>query len=326
MEDCKYKLSIIVPMYNSEKYIANCLDSILASDLPQDNYEVVIVNDGSKDNGPAIAKEYAEKNDNFIYVEQENQGQSVARNTGIDASNGEYIWCVDSDDMIEKDVAFILDRIDELGKPDIFSTKLRYVTERGKFITCVWDFPGNMNKLMKGRDAILRGFNPSSVCVLFIKRDLLKKNHLAFYPGITHQDSELSYKMFAHADNVYFSEFVPYIYIRHPNTTLTSTDPKKIIKRQLDDIVIIKSFKTLAKKFEKDDPEMAKVIYQRSRNLNFGLVYSLYKRRKEWAPIGVNAEVLENLKKNRLYPLKRPLKSWKHNLMSIFLNRERLLK
>lgn len=307
-------------MYNAGKYVANCLDSILASDLPKGQYEVVIVNDGSKDDGPAIAKRYVERNEDFKYLEQENQGLSVARNTGISASEGEYIWCVDSDDLIEKKINYILDKIEELGNPDIFSTKLNYVTESGKFIACVWDFPGNMNRLMKGREAILNGFNPSSVCVLFIKHELMKKNNLAFYPGITHQDSELSYKLFAHADTVFFSEYVPYIYIRHPNTTLTSKDPKKIIKRHTDDIIIVKSFAELAKRYEKNDPELAEVIHQRSRNLNFGMVYSLYKRKKEYKPFGISDVVLEAMKKEGQYPLKGSYGSWKKTLFSKLLN------
>ena len=70
MKDLK-KLSVIIPMYNSEKYIANCLDSILNSDLPQDAYEVIIVNDGSVDSGPQIAQEYVSKHNNFTFLTQE---------------------------------------------------------------------------------------------------------------------------------------------------------------------------------------------------------------------------------------------------------------
>ena len=320
MADYKYKLSIIVPMYNSGKYIANCLDSILASDLPKGRYEVVIVNDGSQDNGPDIVKKYVEKNADIKFIEQSNQGQSVARNTGIGASEGEYLWCVDSDDMIEKNINYILDKIEEIGNPDIFSTKLKYVTESGKYLACVWDFPNNMNRLMKGREAIINGYNPSSVCILFIKNELMTRNSLAFYPGITHQDSELSYKLFAHADTVFFSEFVPYIYIRHPNTTLTSKNPQKIIKLHKDEIVIIKSFANLAKKFEKSDPELANVISQRSKSLNFGMVYTLYKRKKELKPLGISKEVLDAMRKDGLYPLKGSFGSWGKNIYSRLLN------
>ena len=84
------KLSIIIPMYNAEKYIVDCLDSILKSDLPKGEYEVIIVNDGSKDKGPEIAQVYVSKHENFRYLTQENQGQSVARNYGIKEARGEY--------------------------------------------------------------------------------------------------------------------------------------------------------------------------------------------------------------------------------------------
>ena len=85
------KLSIIIPLYNAGKYIVKCLDSIQTSDLNIHDYEVIIVNDGSTDDGPEMAQRYAKEHENFFYYTQENQGQSVARNYGIHEANGKYI-------------------------------------------------------------------------------------------------------------------------------------------------------------------------------------------------------------------------------------------
>lgn len=95
------KVSIIVPVYNVEKYLRKCLDSLINQTLK--DIEIICVNDGSKDNSPKILEEYAKKDNRIIVINQENAGLSVARNSGIDIAKGEYIGFVDSDDWIDLD-------------------------------------------------------------------------------------------------------------------------------------------------------------------------------------------------------------------------------
>ena len=91
------KFSIVIPVYNVEKYIKKCLDSVANQSFK--DYEVIVVNDGTKDNSMDIVKEY-----DFKVVNQKNMGLSEARNTGVKSSTGEYIIFLDSDDYIEKDL------------------------------------------------------------------------------------------------------------------------------------------------------------------------------------------------------------------------------
>ncbi len=94
-------VTIVVPVYNDEKYVSECLDSILSQSYR--NIEVICVNDGSTDNSPSILKQYAEKSDAFFnikIVDQENGGLSAARNTGMKHATGKYIYFLDSDDML----------------------------------------------------------------------------------------------------------------------------------------------------------------------------------------------------------------------------------
>ena len=95
------KISIIVPVYNSEKFLAKCLDSILAQTY--DNLEVVIVNDGSTDNSAVICDEYAKNDKRIKVVHKDNEGVSIARNTALDFATGDYISLIDSDDYIDCD-------------------------------------------------------------------------------------------------------------------------------------------------------------------------------------------------------------------------------
>ena len=94
-------ISIIIPAYNAEVYLKECLESI--KNQSYSNFEVLIVDDGSLDNTSKISKQYEKEDNRFKYLYQDNAGPSVARNTGIKQSKGEYIWFVDADDWIEKD-------------------------------------------------------------------------------------------------------------------------------------------------------------------------------------------------------------------------------
>ena len=97
------RLSIIIPFYNVEQYIAQCLDSVYRQDIPEEEYEVICVDDCSPDNSIAIVEEYAKKHDNLVIVRnQYNRKLGGARNAGMEVAKGEYIWFIDSDDFIEE--------------------------------------------------------------------------------------------------------------------------------------------------------------------------------------------------------------------------------
>ena len=93
------KVSVIVPVYNVEKYLKRCLDSLLGQTL--EDIEIICVNDGSKDNSLEILKRYAEKDERIVVIDQQNRGMSYSRNKGLEVATGEYIGFVDSDDYIE---------------------------------------------------------------------------------------------------------------------------------------------------------------------------------------------------------------------------------
>ena len=100
------KVSIIVPIYNAEKYIDKCINSILNSTLKE--IEVVLINDGSRDNSGKIIDEYAKKDSRLKVIHQKNSGPAVARNNGVKAASGKYIGFVDSDDTVEADMFKVL--------------------------------------------------------------------------------------------------------------------------------------------------------------------------------------------------------------------------
>ncbi|GHV57541.1 hypothetical protein FACS1894182_06650 [Bacteroidia bacterium] len=109
------RLSVIIPFYNVERYISQCLESVYSQDIPESDYEVICVNDCSPDNSRNIVLEYQQQHDNLILIEhEENKKQGGARNTGLRAARGEYVWFIDSDDYIRPNcIKHLLDTLDE---------------------------------------------------------------------------------------------------------------------------------------------------------------------------------------------------------------------
>lgn len=97
-----YKVTVVVPVYNVERYLKRCIESLKNQTLKE--IEIVLINDGSKDKSGEICNEYASKYENIKVIHQLNRGLSGARNTGIKVAQGEYIGFVDSDDYVEKDM------------------------------------------------------------------------------------------------------------------------------------------------------------------------------------------------------------------------------
>lgn len=316
-------------MYNAEKYIGICLDSILDSNLLKEEYEIVIVNDGSQDKSSEIAQDYASRYSNVTYLTQENQGQSTARNYGIKTCQGEYVWCVDADDkLISAQLPKLIDALDEYENLDILAVQLQNVTEEGKYLDIECTQPlVEHNRIISGVEAVISGYIPSSICALIVRRELFVENDIFFVKGITHQDVELTYRLMPHAKFVMFSNLIPYLYIYHPNSTSKSLVPEKKIKYIKDDIYIIKSFQKLALSYKQDNLLLYKVIYNQSQNVLFSLVYSLYKNKKTWCNMGINTAVVAELKKEKLYPIRGKFDSIKKTICArLFLNIPCVLK
>lgn len=129
------KLSVIIPVFKVEEYLAKCLDSILDQGFAAEELEVFIINDGSPDNSREIALEYAAKHANFIFIDQENQGVSVARNAGLDKATGEYVAFIDPDDSIHPNsLKPILETADR-DNTDVLYLRLDLYDESGNYMS-----------------------------------------------------------------------------------------------------------------------------------------------------------------------------------------------
>ncbi len=143
------RLSIIIPVYNAEKYLENCLNSVFNQQLNASDYEVIAVDDGSKDNSFSILKEYEKVHPNLVVLTQENKGEAETRNRAIALAKGTYIGFVDSDDEIESNtLKQILERA-ENDQLDILYLNMSLYDDKGNFIYAIPNV-GNENEIKSG--------------------------------------------------------------------------------------------------------------------------------------------------------------------------------
>lgn len=185
------KISIIVPCYNTEVFLKQCIDSLIGQTYQ--NLEIICVNDGSNDNTLHILYEYAEKDDRIIVVDQENTGLSGVRNKALSLSTGKYVTFVDSDDWLKLD--YIERVLAEIKDEDVivcgyikasetqeepvrlFSKVFRYdETNIGRLRQRVLGPIGEQTAHPENIDSL------SSVCTKFIKKTIVDKNNLYFRP------------------------------------------------------------------------------------------------------------------------------------------------
>lgn len=319
-------LSIIIPLYNTERYIDACIQSILNSGLHPDDYEIVVVNDGSTDKGPEIAEKYVDSHKNIHIISQPNQGLSAARNTGLKHCKGRYIWFIDSDDTITKEATQILESLSFYGDLDILAIQLQKTDDNLQKISLEANqISLQKNKIMSGGNAVINGYFPCSACALIMRTDFLKDNAHIFKVGITHEDVEFTYRVMPTAQRVVFSEITPYLYYTRTGSMSHSTIPQKIIKYLVDDIEVYKSFNQTAKR-HKENVELASIVTNRANLLILGLCLQLLRNRKKWANLGINNSVIEYLRKEHLYPVPFKYKGFKKNILKHIVNIEMLIK
>ena len=195
------KLSIIVPVYNVEKYIRPCIESIFRQGLEETDYEVIIVNDGTKDRSMEVIADIIQAHSNIIVINQENLSLSVARNNGIAAAKGEYILMPDSDDLlIENSLGVLLEKALESKADLVVADFLEMTDEEIKHVGIVQQKSLKV-KEKTGVQLFMEDLDPRQCYVwrTLYRRQFILDNHLTFIPGIRYQDVPFTHECYLKA-------------------------------------------------------------------------------------------------------------------------------
>lgn len=230
--------SIIIPVYNVEQYIKDCLDSIFVYQEISYPIEVIVVDDGSTDRCPDILNEY-KKYHEFLLITKENAGVGCARNTGIDAANGKYLLFLDSDDYfvpgsLDSLFAYLAVSDEDIVEYDyIVSNEYKGSPFTKKEITSIDRGQGQKIFAVWEKD----GFYRPMPCMRAVSRKMIISNMLYFYPGIFHEDEEWSPRIFAFASSVRYLPLIIYVYRIREGSAMS----KKTRKHYMDIFFIIDS-------------------------------------------------------------------------------------
>ena len=194
-------LSIVIPIYNVERYLTQCLDSVFSQEISESEYEVICVNDGSLDNSRQIVLDYKKKHSNLILIDRENGGLSAARNTGFRAAKGKYVYFLDSDDYLYQNSLSLF-----LGYSDSNLEMICFnALKEGEVPYFSEDI---IIPLSSGVEFIRQFYNqvsfhyPAPVWLYLYKRDFLANYNLYNTEGILHEDEEFTPRCLFYAKNI----------------------------------------------------------------------------------------------------------------------------
>ena len=223
-------ISVVIPVYNCEAYLKECLDSVLQQ--TEKNIEIICVNDGSTDGSMSILQEYSKNDERIRIIDKTNGGLSSARNAGIDMAKGEYIYYIDADDTIRDDALKICQETCTRECLDVlfFDAETKYESDEDRNANPEYEGYYTRKKqylsVMSGAELFSEMIQAdeyrTSACIQFARRSFLRENNIRFVEGILYEDNIYSLSMLLRAKRVmHIPERLYHRYV-HKNSIMTS--------------------------------------------------------------------------------------------------------
>jgi len=284
-------LSIIIPVYNTERLLAECIESCLKLNKTLNDFEIILVDDGSTDKSLSICNYYKNINTNIKVLSQENQKQGAARNYGLSVAEGSYIWFVDSDDLVQ--IEGFAKIIKELKNEvyDVICFNGEEVSENGNFLKNFNRFNKYSTKYKFSLISSTGNYHSCTPLYLF-KKSFLEKNNLKFLPNIFFEDNEFFLRVFdSRPETIVFKDSF-YLIRLSPNSTIRTSK----YERFLDIFNTIDTLLRLRKKQnKKKDISMIDILL--SRNINT-ILYSTMPSKKIFYKACSELRKYEDIRKN----------------------------
>ena len=300
-------ISIIVPVYNAEKYLKKCIESILEQTYT--NLEIILINDGSKDTSKIICDEYAKKDDRIVVIHKENEGVGRARNDGLDRATGKYIAFVDSDDYIEKNAIEILYNTLIEKKVDCVKGNYDIITSTGvnQNTELKLDKKYEDDEIKEFVYHLLSERVRSFLWLLLIKKEYIKdrfNEELFLY-----EDVNFYLSFLGNIRSIYVFSEVIYHYVITENSLSRDTNKmySKIENLKLANIIL----KETLSKYDFDSDENIKAFDTRIVNNIINYYYYIYKTNKNLK------EIIESFENNKTeVNFQQMLENYDDNILS----------
>lgn len=224
----KTKVSILVPVYNVEKYLDQCLNSLKNQTLK--DIEIICINDGSTDNSLNIIKKYLEKDERFLVIDKKNTGYGDSMNRGLDIAKGKYIGIVEPDDFIELNAFEKLYHIADKTEADIIRANY-YHYAKGKDQKKSYITPDIAKKITNAKNTPELFMHPPAIWSAIYRRDFIKNWNIAFLPtpGASYQDTGFYFKTLISAQKIFLLEDA-FLHYRIDNANSSVKSNKKVFE------------------------------------------------------------------------------------------------
>lgn len=222
-------ISVIVPVYNVEKYLPKCIDSIINQTYK--NLEIILVDDGSPDNSPQICDDYAKKDSRIKVIHKKNGGRAEARNVAIDVAKGEYIGFVDSDDYIADNFYELLLKAALDNNADISICSSKCVDEEDKEVESIFHFDVK-DEVLDKKEALGKLVKGNLSFVTLVTKLYHKKlfNNVRYPLGVHHEDEYFAHHIIGEADRVVcISDEIYYYLVTRTDSFMHEVNPEKTI-------------------------------------------------------------------------------------------------
>lgn len=235
------KISFIIPLYNSAKWLEKCLYSVLRQDISEEQMEIICVNDGSPDNSAESAREIGKQHPSVIVLDQPNQGPSGARNTGMKAATGKYLAFVDPDDFVEPNVYGKLVQQMENEQLDMLRFNYQIVDENYQHVEKrsferTFDYSP---KLMSGTEFLATRLDIACNIWRYIyRREIITKNEIWCFTGDYYDDTPWLPLVLIKAERMNICDTVVYDYMERSDSLVKTTNPK-MMKRKSDGVILL---------------------------------------------------------------------------------------
>ncbi|MDR1895902.1 MAG: glycosyltransferase [Prevotellaceae bacterium] len=324
------KLSIIVPVYNVERFLAECIDCLVDQDIDFADYEIILINDGSTDSSLIIANEYMTRFPNIVVYTNENNGQSYTRNYGISKSKGEFIYFIDSDDYIEHNSLGKLLFLMEKYNLDLCGFGLKRVYERNLSHTLDWScIDYGTPKILTGVQTISEHLYNNGVWWYILRKKVLTDNAIFFENFRTMEDGIFTTELLIMCQKVVILPLQLYYYFYNPNSTVTTANVHRRVKIIEDMHFAVIKFEYLIKlaiNKGSDSYALKRIKIRQQSYVYFLLVREL----KNKTPYKKIKERLLSIQKNTsAYPLvffNEEYHSFKYRIFTIILNKSFLIR